>query len=315
MRSTDPALWYVDWRLSICIITIELNFSPKEEYDENCRVKISQMDQSRTDEPLNKPSLADRSEDTPLQSKQIGPYRTAVFHEHGLFSTVYRARDPSGNVVALKVTTPSQMTAPHNSIREARILERAAHKDIIPLLSTFRQAGGRFVLVFPFLPMDLNCYLRRHSTSPSHIKSHLYSIFSALSYLHSLGIVHRDIKPSNILLASPAGPAYLVDFGIAWMPGDAASEPADRKIIDVGTTSYRPPELLFGSTHYGSSLDLWAAGCVVAEAVMSHEGTLFDSGPLGSDLALIQSIFKTLGTPTSETWPVRLQAELLEQYT
>jgi hypothetical protein len=32
--------------------------------------------------------------------------------------------------------------------------------------------------------------------------------------------------------------------------------------------------------------------------------TLFDSGELGSDLALLQSIFKKLGTPTLTRWPV-----------
>lgn len=85
------------------------------------------------------------------------------------------------------------------------------------------------------------------------------------------------------------------------MPGDAASEPPSKKITDVGTTCYRPPELLFGHTAYDCSLDLWAAGCVVAECIT--QTTLFDAGALGSELALIQSIFKTLGTPNEETWP------------
>lgn len=85
---------------------------------------------------------------------------------------------------------------------------------------------------------------------------------------------------------------------------DAASEPMDDKITDVGTAAYRPPELLFGHKAYGCALDLWAAGCVVAEVVAGNPyPSLFDSGPLGSDLALIQSIFKTLGTPTDESWP------------
>lgn len=78
----------------------------------------------------------------------------------------------------------------------------------------------------------------------------------------------------------------------------------DDKITDVGTAAYRPPELLFGHKAYGCALDLWAAGCVVAEVVAGNPyPSLFDSGPLGSDLALIQSIFKTLGTPTDESWP------------
>lgn len=32
--------------------------------------------------------------------------------------------------------------------------------------------------------------------------------------------------------------------------------------------------------------------------------TLFDAGQLGSELALVKSIFETLGTPDNERWPV-----------
>jgi hypothetical protein len=32
--------------------------------------------------------------------------------------------------------------------------------------------------------------------------------------------------------------------------------------------------------------------------------TLFDSGDLGSELALIKSIFETCGTPDVDVWPV-----------
>lgn len=146
--------------------------------------------------------------------------------------------------------------------------------------------------------------MRKNVIFRNQTRSHLKSLFSALAHIHAQGIIHRDIKPSNILLASPAGPASLADFGIAWMAGDPASEPANEKITDVGTTCYRPPELLFGYKAYGCALDLWAAGCVVAEVV--GKGELFDSGELGSELALIHSHFTTLGTPTDETWPVSI---------
>ncbi len=33
------------------------------------------------------------------------------------------------------------------------------------------------------------------------------------------------------------------------------------------------------------------------------EWTLFNAGALGSELALVKSIFETLGTPTDESWP------------
>ena len=136
-------------------------------------------------------------------------------------------------------------------------------------------------------------------------RSILRDMFQALAHIHKLGIIHRDIKPSNILLSSPDGPAYLADFGISWKEGDPGSEPIDQKITDVGTTSYRAPEILFGYKAYGSSLDLWSAGCVVAEAISVGHRELFDSGPVGSDLSLIHSIFCALGTPHEKTWPVR----------
>ena len=235
---------------------------------------------------------------------QLSPYQNATYYREGLFSTVYKADGPKGQLIAVKLTTPSRMSAPHNSFREARILHQAANKHVIPLLSTNRQPDGHYLLVFPFVAFDMEELLHQRALNSEQIRSHLCDLFSALSHIHSKGIIHRDIKPSNLLLVSPLGPAYLADFGVAWMDGDEASEPADKKITDVGTTCYRPPELLFGHAGYNSSLDLWAAGCIVAQVVSEGYKTLFDAGPLGSELALIQSIFKTLGTPTRETWPV-----------
>ncbi|KAK7634022.1 Mo25-like-domain-containing protein [Phyllosticta citricarpa] len=197
------------------------------------------------------------------------------------------------------------MNAPHDSEREARIMLKAKseEKNILPLLETFALSGGRFVLVFEYMAWDLDQLLQQQISSRVQIKSIIKDLFSALDHIHSLGILHRDVKPSNILLRSPSGPAFLADFGIAWLGGDKASEPADQKITDVGTTHYRAPELLFGNHRYGPSLDVWAAGCVVAEAACLDGKSLFDSGELGSDLALIQSHFKTLGTPNLEVWP------------
>ena len=51
---------------------------------------------------------------------------------------------------------------------------------------------------------------------------------------------------------------------------------------------------------------MWSAGCVLAECLSSSCKTLFTSPPSyedGNQLGLILSIFKTLGTPTPQTWP------------
>jgi serine/threonine protein kinase len=207
--------------------------------------------------------------------------------------------------VALKVTTPDMMTPPHDARKELRILQLAKSANVIEAIESFKQAGGRLVLVMPFMPYDLAKLLQDKNLAYIDTKDILRDMFTAIKYIHSQGIIHRDIKPSNLLLKTPSGPAYLADFGIAWTAADLASEPAQQKITDVGTTCYRPPELLFGNRSYDHSLDLWAAGCVVAETTNRSGKSLFDSGELGSDLALIQSIFQCLGTPTLEIWPVR----------
>ena len=195
------------------------------------------------------------------------------------------------------------MTAPHDSHREARLLVLAAHETVIPIYSSESISGGRHILTLPFLPYDLGTLLDKGTLTSTQIKSHLHSLLSALAHCHSLGILHRDIKPSNLLLKSPSGPAYLADFGIAWKADDPNSEPVHEKITDIGTTCYRAPELLFGNSAYGEGVDIWAAGCVVAEAECRGR-PLFDSGDVGSELALIKSIFSTLGTPHDDTWPV-----------
>jgi cyclin-dependent kinase len=257
---------------------------------------------------VSKTSESDLDDDKNVANQgsgeKIGRYQNCTHIFDGLHSTIYKSKSESGALVALKITTPHLLEPPHDAHREAQLLREAASEHIIPLLDTFKLDGGRFGLVFPYKKHDLETLLRRDVLTAAQTKSILRDMFSAIASIHSLGIIHRDIKPSNILLDSPSGPAYLADFGIAWREGSIEAEPADKKITDIGTTCYRPPEVLFGHKGYNTALDLWAAGCVVAEAIAVGHKQLFDAGPVGSDLSLIQSIFTTLGTPDEQTWPV-----------
>jgi serine/threonine protein kinase len=92
---------------------------------------------------------------------------------------------------------------------------------------------------------------------------------------------------------------------------------------------WRAPELLFSPTSYDPfALDLWGIGVVITDMFrpISHQNsdeddededvdpleeevkwppirtTLFDDG--FGDIGLAGSIFRVLGTPTEETWPV-----------
>ncbi|KAJ5480273.1 hypothetical protein N7530_005782 [Penicillium desertorum] len=270
----------------------------KDEYDSICQKAIDEAELAGSTKMVtSSPQHVEEDFEEPETStgEVVGRYRSCFHHYAGLHSSIYRSKLEDGTVRAVK--------PPHDAHREARLLRQASHAHIIPLIETFNLDGGRFVLVFPFLRYDFEHLLRRDMVSAAQTRSILRDLFSALAHLHSMGILHRDIKPSNILMDSPNGPAYLADFGISWKEGDAGSEPSTQKITDVGTTCYRAPEILFGFKEYGASLDIWAAGCVVAEAIAVGHHQLFDSGPVGSDLSLIFSIFKLLGTPDEQRWP------------
>lgn len=66
----------------------------------------------------------------------------------------------------------------------------------------------------------------------------------------------------------------------------------------VVTLWYRAPEVLLGSRHYSTAIDMWSVGCIFAE--MAMRSPLF---PGDSEIDEIFRIFRTLGTPTDETWP------------
>ncbi|RKF79132.1 Serine/threonine-protein kinase csk1 [Golovinomyces cichoracearum] len=232
----------------------------------------------------------------------IGKYDNCHLLSSGFCSDVYRC-----GVLALKVTTRTHNIEPHNPKLEIKILTTLSHPSIIRLVTSFNDSNGFPVLVFPYQPLTLGGVLSTKTLTTRLVASIFYDIFSGLTYLHEQEIIHRDLKPSNILLTSPEGPALLADFGTAWHPVlSLPLEPVSQKYIEVGTTAYRAPETLFGNHAYGTSLDLWPCGTILAECLRVPTQPLFESREAcedGNQLGLILSMFKTLGTPTEESWP------------
>lgn len=71
---------------------------------------------------------------------------------------------------------------------------------------------------------------------------------------------------------------------------DAFAVPGDAYTDYVATRWYRAPELLVGDTQYGSSVDVWAAGCVFAELLTGQP-----LWPGKSDVDQLYLIIRTLG--------------------
>ena len=60
----------------------------------------------------------------------------------------------------------------------------------------------------------------------------------------------------------------------------------------------RPPELLLGSEHYGPEIDMWSAGCIMAELLLPRP--LFAGSTEAEQIELISKVF---GAPSEENMP------------
>ncbi len=68
----------------------------------------------------------------------------------------------------------------------------------------------------------------------------------------------------------------LCDFGSAKVLNSS-----ETSVSYICTRHYRAPELLLGCTVYGTEIDIWSAGCVLAE--MLRGGKLLFEGKTNTD--------------------------------
>ncbi|CAM9003842.1 unnamed protein product [Rhodiola kirilowii] len=217
----------------------------------------------------------------------------------GTYSNVYRARDLDQNkIVALKKVRFDNLEpeSVRFMAREIHILRLLDHPNIIKLegLVTSRMSRSLY-LVFEYMEHDL-AGLASHPDiqfTESQVKCYIQQLLRGLDHCHSRGVLHRDIKGSNLLLDNN-GILKIADFGLASMFNPHHSQPMTSRVV---TLWYRPPELLLGATYYGTAVDLWSAGCILAE--------LYAGKPImpgRTEVEQLHKIFKLCGSPSEEYW-------------
>ncbi|KAK7696494.1 Cyclin-dependent kinase catalytic subunit [Cerrena zonata] len=219
----------------------------------------------------------------------------------GTYGVVYKARDVTTNqVVALKKIRleAEDEGVPSTAIREISLLKELKDEHVVRLLDIVH-ADQKLYLVFEFLDVDLkrfmeNCNKAGSPISLDIVKRFTHQLTSGLLYCHSHRILHRDLKPQNLLIDSNHN-LKLADFGLA----RAFGIPMRTYTHEVVTLWYRAPEVLLGSRHYSTAIDMWSVGCIFAEMVRRGH-PLF---PGDSEIDQIFKIFKILGTPNEDTWP------------
>jgi serine/threonine-protein kinase len=202
-----------------------------------------------------------------VQAALQGRYTVSAEIGRGGAARVFRATDPRGLPIALKVLRPEltvTVTA-DRFLREIQLIQRLEH----PLIGRLIDSGQSDWIVYYAMPFvegpSLQQVLQRRggAISAPDCRRVANDLLSALGHAHGRGVVHRDVKPDNILIG-PNG-AVLVDFGIARAIELAGTDRLTKSGMAVGTSRYMSPEQIAGGDLIDPRSDLYSLGCVLFE--------------------------------------------------
>eukprot|EP00798_Chlamydomonas_sp_ICE-L_P019425 gene19425-26082_t len=196
----------------------------------------------------------------------------------GAESVVKRGRykDQEVAVKKMRITTSADL---ERFRQELVMLASIDHPNVVKLLCA-KAVPPDYMLVLPLEAHNLWFMLYEQAWRPSWdvVLSIACQLASALSHVHSLGVVHRDIKPANVLMGYD-GHTRLADFGIAsWvaeLEGSAhtveslqrSGKPTGgfQKKRMVGTLEYMSPELLMKESAGSCASDVYAFAITMVE--------------------------------------------------
>lgn len=236
--------------------------------------------------------------------KDWTPRRANTFQKldkigQGTYSNVYKARDLlTGKIVALKKVRFDNLEPESVKFmaREILVLKKLNHPNIIKLegLVTSRMSCSLY-LVFEYMEHDLSglAAVQGVKFTEPQVKCYIKQLLSGLEHCHKNGVLHRDIKGSNLLIDND-GILKIADFGLASFYDPQHKQPMTSRVV---TLWYRPPELLLGATCYGAGVDLWSAGCILAELLAGKPIM-----PGRTEVEQLHKIFKLCGSPSEEYW-------------
>ncbi|CAJ1009602.1 putative Protein kinase domain/Protein tyrosine kinase [Leishmania naiffi] len=243
----------------------------------------------------------------------------------GTFGSVAKAvSKKTGQLVAIKKMKQKFYTW-EECVRlpEVDVVRRIhGHPNVVKLREVIRENNELF-FVFEYMDGDLLSVIKKakqqvgpSASRPSAVplipyplvKNYMRQILQALVYIHKRGYFHRDMKPENLLIrkeTSGDDVLKLADFGLV---KEIRSRPPFTDY--VSTRWYRAPELLLQDRYYGAAVDVWAAGCIMAELITMR--------PLFAGTNEVDQLFKimsVLGSPTEEVWAGGLRLAKRIRYT
>lgn len=165
--------------------------------------------------------------------------------------------DWDGRLAVVKRLVRYNPTLERRLAREATILQKLDHPNLVPILAV--EDGA---VVYPYAPgIDLDDVLAQGPLRLRRATRIAGAMLDALAHAHDRGVLHHDVKPNNVRLRG--NDVKLVDFGFAKDLGLSAITDAG---MVLGTPQYMAPEQFRGERDDPRS-DLYGVAAVTYHAL------------------------------------------------
>ncbi|XP_053144414.1 mitogen-activated protein kinase 4 isoform X1 [Hemicordylus capensis] len=249
-------------------------------------------------------------------------FRPLGFGVNGLVLSAVDSK--SCRKVAVKKITINDAQSMKHAFREIKIIRRLDHDNIVKVYEVLGPKGTdlqgdlfKFNMVYvvqEYMETDLARLLEQGPLSEEHAKLFMYQLLRGLKYIHSANVLHRDLKPANIFINTEDLVLKIGDFGLARVVDQHYSH---KGYLSEGlvTKWYRSPRLLLSPNNYTKAIDMWAAGCILAEMLTGK--MLFAGSHELEQMQLIletipvfreedkEELLKVMPTLINSTWAVK----------
>ena len=221
----------------------------------------------------------DISHDALPEGYELHWYEIKSILGRGSFGITYLALDKNlDQLVAIKEYFPSEFSTRKSArtvhpvtdknndmyawgldrfIKEARILAKFKHTNIVRVLSVFEHNNTAYMVMEHVHGNALSlAFKNKEPFSENKLLEIFLPILDGLKLVHDAGFIHRDIKPSNIIIREDGSPV-LIDFGAARQVSGSSTQ----ALTSLVTYGYAPFEQYNESEEtQGPWTDIYALG-------------------------------------------------------
>jgi formylglycine-generating enzyme required for sulfatase activity len=201
---------------------------------------------------------------------KLGSYTIDSLIGRGGMGVVYKAFDPRGEAVALKVLLPELGTNPDSRRRfgrEALAAAKVRHPNVARVIEGAEMAGT-LCIAYELVPGgSLGARLEREGPLEwREVLRLALPIARGLVAIHAAGIIHRDVKPDNVLLDA-SGVPKLADFGLVRRAPGRSSLSHQGHLTKqgqfLGTPAFMAPEQVNRPDEVDERADLYSFGATL----------------------------------------------------